>query len=121
MYARPLRLHDEAPALHPANRRRHGRLRLAQVQSSLGEVVDIAPEGMRIRCRGRSSVRVGEKISMTLATPLGLLAMDAVVVWSRRLSTRHSEIGLAVVDMTDDVRKGIVAIAQGCADGNRPD
>lgn len=116
MPARPLKLQKASPAAHLANERRHGRLRVCDVQCSLGEVLDISPVGLRVRTRAGRLVKVGQGLSMTLATPVGLLAVQGVVVWARRLGVRHGEMGLALVEMNDDVRRGVLAIAQGCVD-----
>lgn len=104
-----------APAVHSVNERRHGRLRVAEVQCSLGQVQDVSPAGLRVRCRAGRLVSVGQSLTMTLGTPVGLLSVKAVVVWSRRLGLRHGEVGLALVEMDEDVKRGMMAIAQGCA------
>jgi hypothetical protein len=83
------------------------------VQCSLGEVLDVAPRGLKVRCRPGRLVRVGQSLSMTLATPIGLLSVTAVVVWARRVSFRHTEVGLAL-EVNDDVRRGLASIALGC-------
>ncbi|MFN7020548.1 MAG: PilZ domain-containing protein [Phycisphaerales bacterium] len=118
MPARALRLQTlatAAPAVHSVNERRHGRLRVADVHCSLGQVQDVSPVGLRVRCRAGGMVSVGQSLTMTLGTPIGLLSVRAVVVWARRLSLRHSEVGLALVEMDEDVKRGMTAIARGCA------
>lgn len=116
MSVRPLRLTQPASAPLEANRRRYGRLRVAEVYCSLGEVLDVAPEGLKIRARGLRTVRIGQGVSMTLGTPLGLMPVRAMVVWLRRVSLKHTEIGLALVNLTEDGRRAMTAIAQGCGD-----
>lgn len=115
MNARPLRFQETVPTVQPANQRRHGRLRVIGVQCSLGEVLDIAPMGMRVRCRGGTPVPVGQHLTLTMTTPLGLLALEAEVLWIRKAGLRHSEVGLAFVNMTADVARGVTAVAQGCS------
>jgi hypothetical protein len=117
MGTRALKLEQCLPRLHRGNRRKSGRLRVAEVQCSLGEVMDLAATGMRVRGRGRPGVRTGQVCSMTLATPLGLLSARAEVVWVRREGFWHHELGLTFVEMSEDVRAGLASVAAGYADG----
>ena len=85
-------------------RRIPGRVAQEWLVSDLGPVLDLSPGGMRVlatRCRvGKLDVRLrGGDVSLTLRTN---------VAWSRRLGFRRHELGLAFIDVDENVA-GILA------------
>lgn len=113
MFAR--RQPEPTPAPCTVNKRRHGRIRASMVPCSLGEVLDISISGLRIRARGKPPFARGHGMTITIATPAGLLAIDVGVAWARRVGWMHYEAGLIFVNPTPDVLEGIRSILRGCA------
>ena len=95
------------------NRRRHGRVRAEETVCTLGVVLDISASGMRVRCEGKPPLKSGQLVTITLATPLGLLAMDVGVAWARRIGWGSGEIGLVFANITEDVTKGVLSVLHG--------
>ena len=96
------------------NRRRHGRVRVAGVLASIGEVIDISASGMKLRSRTATGLRIGGLCTFSMATPEGVLAVDVLVMWTKRVGWRQSEIGVQFVNITEDAWVGIRSVMRGC-------
>lgn len=76
-------------------RREHERARPAKVQSSLGEVIDVSPGGMRVRSRRRPSVERGQAFALDVwKSGATAFRVNVLVVWTRRAGFMRHEIGL---------------------------
>ncbi len=96
-----------------ADRRRHGRLRCADLWCSLGEPLDISASGMRLRHRGRLRSDADGLLRVGLAMPSGARAdLCARVVWTRRAGLfGGTESGLVFVDVDDATRRNLADVA----------
>lgn len=76
------------------NLRRHGRVKCHDVGCTLGEVIDLSASGVRVRAKGRVSVRSGDAFVMTIQTLDGPMLAPVRVAWVRRTGFRTHEIGI---------------------------
>jgi len=96
----------------PEDGRRHGRIQAQVVACSLGEVLDISGGGMRVTSATKPEVQVGDELTVTLQSFDGPLAVMVRVVWSKRRGFKRHQLGLQFVNVGDDLRKRLSALAR---------
>jgi c-di-GMP-binding flagellar brake protein YcgR len=94
--------------LHPESERRMtGRIMGGKLGCNRGSVIDISGGGMRLR----SSRRLQGCLDLELWSPRRRVSLRAAVVWCQRIGFRKYEAGLQFVEVSDDVRQELTAIA----------
>ncbi|MEE9212338.1 MAG: PilZ domain-containing protein [Phycisphaeraceae bacterium] len=89
--------HTRGESLSVADRRRHGRITQQQLRSSIGPVVDLSAGGMRVV----SDRRLKGELTIVLHHEVGLeLAVQARVMWRKRIGFRQHMIGLEFFNLT---------------------
>ena len=78
-----------------ANKRRAGRVRLALVRSTLGDVLDLSATGARIRSPRAPRCAAGDELRLTIAGLEGPIATRALVAWVRRAGLRRPRLSPA--------------------------
>lgn len=108
------------PAMHPAegqpapsNRRRHGRVRCADIRCSLGEVLDLSGSGIRVRSRARPAQ--GTPIDLTIHALDGPVTVRCVPRQEARHGPSAWDIGLEFTELTPHVRRALVELARASA------
>lgn len=123
---------DTAPGREPAparadddawhSARRFGRIRVSGVRANLGRILDISGGGMRVATRSRVAPRRGDTIPVQIDVGDDeWLGVTARVAWVRVTGVLSREIGLEFVEIDDEVRRSLLAIAHtsGSAGGFR--
>src|SRR5690348_4425909 len=106
-----MRVPRELPAtLTLPNARRHGRVRCADIQSSLGEVVDLSHSGARIKRKRRLGAGDGSMVNLEIDGLDGPIRVLARVVWTRRIGFFHHEVGVLFEDVSPEIRRALVTI-----------
>jgi hypothetical protein len=104
------------PAAAGIERRRHGRVRCEGVACSLGRVVDVSASGAKVEMRGRPAFAQGELFTMTIhAEVTGPFALQARIVWTRKVGLFKHHAGLCFENVTPEARQGLMAIAAAAA------
>jgi len=103
-----MRVHEQAED----NRRRHGRIRCELVSCSLGRVLDVSASGVRVRGKGRPSIRVDDHVTMTLSCPAGEVVALLRCARLQRAGLFGFEAGLEFVQPTPELRRMLSFIAQ---------
>lgn len=85
---------------------------MEMVTSTLGEVLDLSSSGVRIRCGRKPEFRAGSELDVELNGIDGPFEVHAKVAWVRRAGLRRHEAGLEFLNLTDDARKQLAALAR---------
>ncbi len=103
-----------APSVTPAtdaNARRHGRVRLHLIESSLGTIVDLSASGMKILARSKPPVQKGATVPLRIEGVNGPFVVMSKIVWVRRVGIFKHEVGVTFEDVNGQVRKSLSEIA----------
>ena len=82
-------------------RRSHIRIPQAELHCSLGRVQDLSRMGLRVSCRRMPK----DAVAFELNTTVDPLAVQAEVVWSKRLGFRKHEVGMRFVEPDSGLAK----------------
>jgi c-di-GMP-binding flagellar brake protein YcgR len=97
------------------DRRRYGRVGTEDATCVLGKVLDLSGSGMRVQCKGRSALRVGEAAQIQLKHPTAKLTLIAEAVWLDQSKRRRPVLGLSFVDVTDEQREQLAEFRRSSA------
>ena len=98
-----------APGIeHDDDRREYIRIAQNELESSLGQVLDISVSGMRVVCRHAPK---DEQIVFQLNTTVNPIDVTGKIVWKQRLGFRKHEIGLSFVNAS----KELIDLVHRCA------
>jgi hypothetical protein len=81
-------------------RRRATRHKVDALECDLGEVLDLSSTGMRVACRGKPPIRIGQSGSIRLQTVSGAVPLTGRVAWLRRVGIRRFEVGVDFLNVT---------------------
>jgi hypothetical protein len=93
------------------NSRRTGRIRVKNVRCTLGDVVDISLNGLRVAIRGPAPER-GMKLRLAIQGACNPFEVDATVVWVAQVGKRCVHVGLAFDNPTAAVRAELLSLAR---------
>ena len=100
---------DRAPKAKSSEHRTRGRIRCADVETNLGDVLDISSGGMRIRGRG-ACPPMGEVIDMKLQGLTICAVLKCRMVWKKRAGLFAWTYGFEFVDISEEQRKHLAEI-----------
>jgi hypothetical protein len=104
----PFRFHIEPPADGGSNRRARGRIHVSHdVISSLGPVVDLSAEGMRVL----SNKALCGCVDATIAAPGLQVKVPAEIVWSKRVGFRQHLLGIRFLEVEAEAASCLSRIA----------
>ncbi len=109
----------ETPEARGDERRRHGRLKTADTESTLGQVVDISASGMRIVRKGSLPVQQGEKFRIDITIDQEVLAVDVVIRRVTKMGRRKFEFGIEFINLDDTGRRQLAYLARTAATSAR--
>jgi hypothetical protein len=98
------------------NRRLRGRVRLRGQSCSLGDILDVSATGLRIRLAADVKLRVGDQVQTTLTTPFLCTKVIVRVVWVRRAGLFGRDMGVTVVNPTDETARVLADLARSALD-----
>ena len=93
-------------------RRRSSRHQASELRCDLGDVIDLSTFGMRIRCKGKPPVQVGEAGTVEITAEDGAVKIPFETVWVRRTGFRKHEIGLKFVKIGARVAEILESLAR---------
>ncbi len=97
-----------AARLRPlAERRKSGRVKGGKVRCNRGSVINISAGGMRVR----SPRRLQGRLDVVMSTHHRRVTVRAKVIWCGRVGFRKYDVGLQFLDLTDDLKRDLTAIA----------
>ncbi|MCA9279018.1 MAG: PilZ domain-containing protein [Phycisphaeraceae bacterium] len=106
-------LHEVGPKDEaPDDRRITGRLHIGELGSSLGEVINLSCGGMLVERQGKSGMKPGKKLMVTLVGPVGLVQVPAEVVRLERSGFMRWRIAVKFIDVDDDLRHKLGEVAR---------
>lgn len=113
-----------APSSNPAagtyrggEKRRAERHKTDALGCELGDVVDVSELGMRIRCKSKPPIKVGQIFPMKLQSDSARLQVTAQVVRMVRVGFRGCELGVQFVNLKPSVVAAILSLVMfGCID-----
>jgi len=105
---------DHEPDKASTNRRRHGRIMLQDIRSSLGPVVDLSASGMRVRTRCNLP-KPGQKFFVTLHALESSITIQCTLQWVRRGGLFNHEAGIEFQLVPPDVRRALCDLARSAA------
>lgn len=90
--------------------RSNGRIRCAKATTSLGAVVDMSASGVRVACKKKPKVEVGEIVRLELKAEDRSITLPACVVWVRIQHDCTYQAGLKFEKLDALRKKQIVEI-----------
>src|SRR5687767_1398774 len=81
------------------NARQKGRIKVAQVSCSLGDVLDVSATGMRIMCKG-APPRESSVVPVRIFGLLNPVDAQGRIVWARRVGWRRHEVGVVFENLS---------------------
>lgn len=94
-----------------ANKRRHGRLRVAGLESNWGPVSDVSASGLSVVAKLRRKPQLGEAIRIKLYCENMQLTVSGIVRRVESLSFYSHRIAVELRDLTDDQERGLLELA----------
>lgn len=91
---------NNASGITHDDRREDKRVAQNELESSLGQVLDISVSGMRVVCR---HVPKDEQVDFQLNTTVDPITVTGKIVWTQRLGFRKHEIGLSFINASKDL------------------
>jgi hypothetical protein len=84
-------------------RRRNRRVKSPELRCHFGEVVDMSAAGLRVCCKGPTTVQVGDAFSAHLQHDrLDIeLTIKATVSWVENLGIRRFSVGLELIELSE--------------------
>ena len=98
-----------------SNKRRHCRVKADTVSSQLGDVIDVSPGGMRVRCRKKPENQPGDIVILNVQGVNGPFTVKAKFAWSKRDGLFRHVAGFELLDVGERVRTELLAIARSAA------
>jgi hypothetical protein len=92
--------------------RRRGKRHETDLQSNLGAVLDLSKVGMRVACKGKPELKVGETTKIRLQIPEGNLNLKGRAVWVKRIGFRAFHMGVEFVDTSRSIMTALEKIAE---------
>jgi hypothetical protein len=105
--------HDQS--FGQTTRRRHGRIRVDRMGSSVGTVLDLSATGIRVISTKSVVRKIGRMFSVTLWTPGDQMEIDVVVVWSTRIGFRRHIAGLRFTNFDEEQGERLARMARTAA------
>lgn len=108
---------DSADAFMPApspecvQRRRHGRVRVGDVATTLGTLSDLSASGMCVLC-GAVPPAMGKLMHVAIRGVDRAFMVPARVVRVRRRGLMSHEVGLEFTELTGEIREELLQIAR---------
>jgi len=93
-------------------RRRSERHPAEGMRCQIGDVVDLSGSGMRILCKGKPPLAVGQCIDLKLRFADGAVALHGQAMWMRRAGLRRHEIGVRFLNLRPPVVKALESLAK---------
>lgn len=78
--------------------RKFPRFRAQHINCAKGNVTDFSATGLRIVYCKDMKLSIGDRQNLELSSPRGVLRCEAKVMWTRRISRRHYEVGYNFID-----------------------
>lgn len=94
-----------------ANLRKRGRIRLQDIECSLGIVLDLSASGMRVRTRGRVP-ETGTVFATQLGSLDGPIVVGCRVRWWRKAGLMTKEFGVEFVNLTPEIAVELTRLAR---------
>jgi hypothetical protein len=108
---------DEADNDRDSNqRRRHERLKTHDVQSLLGEVIDLSPGGMQVHYIGRPALKLNDAFDVVLWHREHEIMASVHVAWTQHLGYNRQLVGLEFVGNGPDSQQLQVLAAEACSE-----
>ena len=94
-------------------RRRHERLPTSTaISCALGELIDMTGTGMRVACKRKPPVSVGQSMSLSISTEVNKIKVDGRIIWVRRTGFRSFQIGIKFDGVKPVTAKALESIAK---------
>lgn len=107
-------------AVDEKDRRRFGRLRTAELRSSLGRVLDLSGGGMRVESRWPMRLKNKDLVLLSLVSEAGEVDLRAEVSWVKALSMFRHQAGLEFRDLSPRTRAMLAYLCQVSAPRGSP-
>jgi len=91
---------SQSPDVAHDDRREEIRVAQNELESSLGQVLDISVSGMRVICR---HIPKNEQFDFQLNTSVDPITVTGKIVWQQRLGFRKHEIGLSFINASKEL------------------
>lgn len=91
--------------------RKHPRLATESISCALGEVVDLSSAGMRLNCKSKPPLQVGQEVQVRLLFPRGSLIVTVQARWLRRCGLRKFEMGLQFRNLSPAATQALDSLA----------
>jgi hypothetical protein len=97
---------------HAEDPRRRGKRHETDLQCSLGTVLDLSKVGMRVACKGKPALKIGQQTKVRLQIPEGNLNLKARAVWIKRNGFRTFHMGIEFIEVSRPVMAALESIAE---------
>jgi hypothetical protein len=100
------------PARGETVQRQYPRLTTESISCALGELLDLSRGGMRLACKGKPPLQIGQRAQIRLLFPRGSLLLTVQARWRRRRGLRSYEMGFAFIEPSPAAQATIESLAQ---------
>ncbi len=100
---------DPEPA---TDQRRHRRVLTPSVRCTLGDVVDISAAGMRVRCPGKATCAIGQRVMVTIESDTTRFEVALRPVWTREIEPGYADIGACFEDVDESTRVKLLGLVR---------
>jgi hypothetical protein len=94
------------------NARRHGRVRVETVMSSMGPLLDVSASGCRVCCKNRPNFEIGDTVVVEIHGVDGPFQIDVRIAWIRKIGWFKHEAGLEFQNTTAAARAHLANLAR---------
>lgn len=94
--------------------RSSGRVAVEGITSDLGKVLNLSVSGARIETKAK--LKVGDRLVLRVTNDEICMALDAEVIWTRRISFFRSEVGFTFVETDEPSRSALIRFCTMCRD-----
>lgn len=95
-----------------SDRRVEQRFETGHLTSSLGDVLDLSGSGVRVRCKGRPTLALGQSVEISLQGAEQRLRLSARVVRVRRTGLWSHQVGLQFCDLRPGMNAALASFAK---------
>lgn len=93
-------------------RRRHGRVRCATLNTKFGSIEDMSASGMRIICKGWRKPKIGTILNVDIKHSNGIADVKCQIVWVKHLGLRKYEAAFKFIDLDPEHQRELLNAAQ---------
>lgn len=85
-----------------SNARGRGRIKVHNLETSAGHVMDISASGMKVRCDAENWLSPGKQLDIELISDAGQMTVKAEVIRTKVIGLSQYEVGFKFIEVPDN-------------------